>query len=429
MIATAPRTDHTLRLSATQRAFVDDDHPFCLLVGGVGAGKSYAGAARAMVRRFGKQRPSLGLVVSPTYRMLRDATWRTALDVWAPLIARVVGNEHRVELATGDEVIFRSADDPEHLRGPNAGWAWLDEAALCHPGTWPIVIGRLRQHGVLGECWATTTPKGMNWVYDVWVTGATDQTAVHRATTAQNPFIAQAFVSTLRSQYSGDFARQELEAEFIADLAGALIEWRWLDEARSKPAAYDPAAGPVVGGLDVAGPGEDLSVLVIRQGDGILDALGFRDADARGPVLAALRPWQHRGLERVNVDSAGIGHYAARSLEDAGLAVRDINVGAGPTTAEAKERFANLRAELFWSLRERFEDGEVAGLEDRTLLSQLAGLRYGHDPRGRVKIESKEDAVKRGMKSPDYADALCLAFAPEDPRQIRARIYGLRSGA
>jgi hypothetical protein len=428
MIAEAPRTDHRLRLSATQRAFVDDPHPFVLLVGGVGAGKSYAGAARAMVRRFGRTRPSLGLVVSATYPMLRDATWRTALDVWAPLVSTVIQHEHRVELKTGDEVIFRSADDPERLRGPNAAWAWLDEAALCHPDTWPITIGRLRQHGLMGECWATTTPKGMNWVYERFVIEATDQTAVHRATTASNPFIAHAFVDSLRSQYSGDFARQELEAEFIADLAGALIEWRWLDEARSKPAAYDPAAGPVVGGLDVAGPGEAETVLCLRQGPSILDVAAWLDPDPRGAVLAALGPWRHRGLERVTVDTAGIGHYLARHLEDHGIPVSDVNVGERPWSSDGAERYANLKAELYWALRQRFEEGEVAGLTDRTLLSQLAGLRYEHDSRGRVKIEGKADAVKRGLKSPDRAEALMLAFSPPNPDTLRAGLYGLRSG-
>jgi len=359
--------------------------------------------------------------------MLRDATWRTALDVWAPLIDRVVGNEMRVVLKTGDEVIFRSADDPERLRGPNAAWAWIDEAALCHPSTWPITIGRLRQHGLLGEAWLTTTPKGMNWVYETFVIQATDQTAVHRASTAQNPFVDQAFVGSLRSQYTGEFARQELEAEFIADLAGALIEWRWLDDARAKTAAYDPAAGPVVGGLDVAGPGEAESVLVLRQGPRLLELTAWLDPDPRGSVLAALRPWRHRGLERVNVDTAGIGHYLARHLEDHQIPVRDVNVGERPWSADGAERYVNLKAELYWSLRQRFADGEVAGLTDRTLLSQLAGLKYEHDSRGRVKIESKQDAVKRGLKSPDRAEALMLAYAPEDPDRARAGLYGLRS--
>lgn len=420
--------EYALRLSATQAAFVDDARPFVLFCGGIGSGKSYAGAVRALKRRFGTGRPSLGLVVSPTYPMLRDATWRTALEVWAPLVERVVANEMRVRLSTGDEVLFRSADDPDRLRGPNASWAWIDEAALCHPGTWPIVIGRLRQHGVLGECWATTTPKGMNWVYDTWVTQATDQTAVHRCSTAANPFVDAAFTDSLRSQYAGDFARQELDAEWVADQAGTLIEWRHLEAARTAAARHDPAAGPVVAGLDVAGPGEDESVLVVRQGPAILDLAAFGDADARGPVLAALRAWRHRGLVRVNVDTAGLGHYVARHLEDAGLRVRDVNVATSPSTDAAREQFSNFKAEAYWSLRERFADGDIAGLSDRTMIAQLAGLRYEHDHRGRVKIESKDDAVKRGQKSPDRAEALMLAFLPDHPNERRAQLYGLKTG-
>src|SRR5215831_2394535 len=288
--ATRTRTDpYRVRLSRTQQAFVADPHPFVLFVGGVGAGKTYAGACRALARWLGTPRASLGLVVSPSYPMLRDATWRAALEVWEPRIERVIGHEMRLVLVGGHEVIFRSADDPERLRGPNAAWAWIDEAALCHPDTWPIVIGRLRQHGELGEAWLTTTPKGMNWVYETFVVSATDQTAVHRASTASNPFVAPAFVDSLRSQYSGDFARQELEAEFIADLAGALIEWRWLDEARARRAAYDPSGGPVVAGLDVAGPGEAETVLCVRQGPAILDVAAWLDPDPRGQVLERLR--------------------------------------------------------------------------------------------------------------------------------------------
>src|SRR5687767_6540922 len=129
--ATRPKADYALQLSRTQAAFVDDAHPYVLFLGGIGSGKSYAGAVRAMKRRFGRTQPSLGIVLAPTYPMLRDATWRTALEVWEPLIRRAVQTEMRIELVTGDEALFRSADDPERLRGPNASWAWIDEAAIC----------------------------------------------------------------------------------------------------------------------------------------------------------------------------------------------------------------------------------------------------------------------------------------------------------
>jgi hypothetical protein len=63
------------------------------------------------------------------------------------------------------------------------------------------------------------------------------------------------------------------------------------------------------------------------------------------------------------------------------------------------------------------------------MTAQLAGLRYGHDNRGRVKIESKDDAQKRGVKSPDRAEALMLAMSPPHPDEARARLYGLKTGA
>jgi hypothetical protein len=75
------------------------------------------------------------------------------------------------------------------------------------------------------------------------------------------------------------------------------------------------------------------------------------------------------------------------------------------------ERFANLKAEPYWGLRECFEKGEVGGLKDEQAISQLATIRYSYNPRGQLLIESKEDARKRGIKSPDRAEAMMLAYA------------------
>jgi len=62
-------------------------------------------------------------------------------------------------------------------------------------------------------------------------------------------------------------------------------------------------------------------------------------------------------------------------------------------------------------LRQRFQAGEVAGLTDERTIGQLAGSRYRHTARGQVEIERKEDARKRGVKSPDRAEGVMLAFA------------------
>jgi phage terminase large subunit len=76
------------------------------------------------------------------------------------------------------------------------------------------------------------------------------------------------------------------------------------------------------------------------------------------------------------------------------------------------ERFVNLKAELYWGLRMRFQQNGVAGLSDEKTIAQLAAIRYRHNARGQVVIESKEEARKRGVRSPDRAEAVMLAYAP-----------------
>jgi phage terminase large subunit len=209
--------------------------------------------------------------------------------------------------------------------------------------------------------------------------------------------------------------QSRVRGQFPFQSDDALLSLAWLEAAARRPAAYDPEQ-PVQAGVDVAGPGEDETVLCVRQGDAILELKSWAQADPRGAVIAALNEWRDRGLEAVNVDVAGIGHYFERALGDAGLPVSRINVGEAPTgdnkrTAEqAKEKFTNLRAQVFWSFREWAAEGMLSGLTDQTTLAQLAGIRYEHDNRGKVAIEKKADARKRGVKSPDRAEAVVLAF-------------------
>jgi hypothetical protein len=208
--------------------------------------------------------------------------------------------------------------------------------------------------------------------------------------------------------------QSRVRGEFPQNADVSLIWRSWLDRANVE-AHYAADAGALVAGVDVAGPGEDETVCAVRQGPNLLDALASSAPDARGDVLAFLRPWLHKGLAQVNVDTAGIGHYFAEHLREnlEGVTVNSVNVGEAPSTIQAKEDYPNLKAELYWALRERFQGGEIEGVTDPVMRNQLAGIRYKHDNRGRVVIESKEDAAKRGVKSPDRAEALMLAYAPQ----------------
>jgi hypothetical protein len=203
--------------------------------------------------------------------------------------------------------------------------------------------------------------------------------------------------------------QSRVRGQFPKQSEDALLSLAWLERAgRDGGALPDPHA-PAIAGLDVAGPGEDETVLYIRQGGHVHPPIAWATPDPRGEVVAELRRWN---IAKVNVDSIGIGYYMARHIEDAGYTVIDVNVGEAPRD---RERFANLKAELYWGLREWFEADDVTRLSDDITVSQAAGVRYKHDSRGRVVIESKEEARKRGVKSPDPAEGLMLCFADVYP--------------
>jgi PBSX family phage terminase large subunit len=212
-----------LQLFDQQDDFVHADENFLLFRGGIGSGKSRAGAVRAGLASFGQigsniiEVPNVGMVTAPTYNMLRDATFRTFLDLWGDFIASYTkAPPINVKMKNGSEILFRSADNPDLLRGPNLDWWWGDEAAYYHKNVWRVMIGRLRGHGRLGFAWLTTTPKGRNWLYQVFVQAKDKLHRMVKVSTGENPFVDVAFFQMLAESYSGEFARQELGGEFVA---------------------------------------------------------------------------------------------------------------------------------------------------------------------------------------------------------------------
>jgi hypothetical protein len=169
---------------------------------------------------------------------------------------------------------------------------------------------------------------------------------------------------------------------------------------------------PVRIGVDVARFGRDRSVLALRRGDclEILEVLEGADTmRVAGAVVLALR--KHPGACAI-IDEIGLGAGVLDRLREQGLPAFGVNVARPPLE---RERFVNRRAELWWSLRERFAEGEFSlDPAAHDLAAELTGLRWSVDSRGRIVVESKEAMRRRGEISPDLADAAMLAFAEPD---------------
>jgi phage terminase large subunit len=203
---------------------------------------------------------------------------------------------------------------------------------------------------------------------------------------------------------------------FPTESEDALLSLTCLEKAKLRT----EGDGEVCAGLDVAGPGEDETVLCVRRGPRIVLLRASAEKDARGSVVAALLPFKSQ-LKTLNVDAVGIGYYMAQHFKDLGFPVTNINVGQA---ARDKSKHSNLKAELHWNFRLRAESGDLAGLTDEKTIVQLLGIRYRHNSHGLIEIESKEEARNCGVKSPDRAEAVMLAFA--NVRKAEPRVRSLR---
>lgn len=162
-------------------------------------------------------------------------------------------------------------------------------------------------------------------------------------------------------------------------------------------------------GVDVARFGDDHSSIYERCGPVVRLRERFYKADTMESAGRVSHALDETNADTAKIDVVGIGAGVYDRLHEQGKPVVQANAGAASSD---NEQYLNARAEWFWSLRERFESGDIdIDPEDEELASQLSSLRYKYDSRGRVVIESKDEMKKRGLPSPDDADAVAMAFA------------------
>lgn len=195
--------------------------------------------------------------------------------------------------------------------------------------------------------------------------------------------------------------------EFPEVSENTLIPARYVADAQARN--LDPTPFPTDLGVDVARFGADSSVVCSRQGPvlRIIKSWGKKPTtETTGMVIDLARK---TSAQEIRVDGVGVGGGVVDQLAEQGWPVVDMQAGRG---ADDNILFLNARAEWYWGLRTMFEEGDIDidALDDE-LASQLTSMRYKFTSRGQIVIESKDDMRKRGMPSPDRADAVMLACA------------------
>lgn len=315
---------------------------FRVLSGGIGSGKTYAGAMECLLQPAG----SVGMVVTPTEAMA-DEPIRTLRKIAGPAIAEVrkSSGARSIRLLNGTEIFFRSADNPDRLRGPNLGWFWMDEGGqLKNAEAWQVMIGRLRLQP--GRGWVTTTPAGYNWLYDAFVRskhpGAEVFTAPTRSNTLhENP----GFFATVEASYTGQFARQELEGEFV-NLAGNRVYEPFTRERNHAPATWKSGEALHIG-MDFNVMNMTAIVCVIRDDSPVVltEMTGVRDTPQMCAMLAANYPG--RALV-IYPDASGASRKSVNAQESdiALLKQAGFTVRVSPSNPAVKDRVQAVNAAM-----------------------------------------------------------------------------------
>lgn len=205
-----------IKLSPTQNAFLNSKKEYTLFAGGLGSGKTHAGAVWTI--KMALQYPGTnGLITANSYSQLRKATLSKLFELLDVYGIRFRYNKNEGIIYIGDSVIYCiSMENYDNLRGIEVGWCWSDECAFYKEEAFNVLIGRIRDPKAPCQWKGTTTPNGFNWLYTKFVEKPFSSSFVVKSKTSENlANIKASYVKDLREQYDSRLAEQELEGEFV----------------------------------------------------------------------------------------------------------------------------------------------------------------------------------------------------------------------
>lgn len=396
-----------------------------------GAGKSWTAGAAALWFLYAFPQ-SLVITTAPTDRQVRQILWQEIRTMHRRAGGRrtlPVGGVGRpltkqLDVAEGWRAFGFSTRIPDNLQGLHAEHILVivDEAAGVLAEIWDAISALLTSGHSRMLAIGNPTDTGGEF-YKLFKDPGAAKIKIGYEDTPNfqdtdddgqyaivNPsLITPAWVEERRRKWGEDspMFQARVLGNFPTASSDALIPLTLIEAAQER--SLTPAE-PVELGVDVARYGSDTTVQALRRGPvlRLVSVTAKEDTmETTGRVATTIRAEQPSA---VKVDSDGLGAGVTDRLRELGFEVIEIH---GGSAAMEPERFANARAEWYWGLRERFVSGDIdVEADDDDLANQLASLKYKVDSRGRIQIESKDEMKRRGLSSPDRADAACYAFAP-----------------
>lgn len=402
---------------------------------GHGVGKSAVCAWLSiwhMVTRY----PQKTVMTAPTAGQLFDALF-SEVKYWInklpePIKALFTTTSEKVTLNASPEASFisartSSADRPEALAGIHSEFVLLivDEASAVPEAVYESAAGSMSGDNACTILIGNPTRNSGMFFRTHHALAAEWKT--YHVSCLDSPRVARDFVKQIADTYGPDSNayRVRVLGEFALREDDTLIPAELVDSAMARDVALNDQ-DPLVYGIDVARFGDDRSVVCKRRGNVVVDFKTWQGLDLMQLTGAIVNEAKVDGPAEICIDSIGLGSGVADRLREVmgelklDIRVRDVNVSEA---SAMNPQAAKLRDELWLSVKDWLNARTCRVPKLDELRQELVAPTYAFTSNGKVKVEGKAEMKRRGMRSPDMADALCLTFA-----SIASRVGGRGAG-
>jgi len=309
--------------------------------------------------------------VAPTYAQSMIAY--RMLSKCVEVIEENLKSERRIVLINGAEIVFKSADNPDSLRGEGLNILVIDEAGMIAREAWEEAL-RPALSDKKGRALFISSPRGRNWFYELFLRGKDKDSPEYESfsfPTASNPFIDPADIEEARRSLPERVFRQEYLAEFIDD-AGAVFQ---NIKQCVGPVPQNPRE-PYSIGVDLAKYVDFTVVTVMDAQKHVIDIQRWNESSY--PLQK--EKIRHVCLKykdaRIIVDQTGIGDPIVDDLRNSGLSIEGLKF-----TNESKQS-------LIETLILTFEKQTITIPDYKPLIHELEAFSYEMTKTGLIRYNA-----------------------------------------